>query len=207
MMCYAVMESIPELIRISTRINTPTSKNYMEHETLDVIEVQATSIDSSTEAAIPRWYSAAQVQNTLNLNKTALQKAVVKLQNIYGIDLASLRRGSARATEYSEFALEAIELLNTKKLSELRQLVEKSASVAEASAPTSAIVFVGEHNQIAVNASTVAEANLAQINSIKSGLLNSYRELGRAMGKQAVAEVRMGFTEEVKAGLADLQEA
>ncbi|MEG4218693.1 hypothetical protein QUA27_25385 [Microcoleus sp. Pol14C6] len=97
----------------------------MELETLDVIEVQATSIDSSAETAIPRWYSAAQVQSTLNLNKTALQKAVAKLQNIYGIDLKSLRRGSARATEYSEFALEAIELLNAKKLSELRKLVDQ----------------------------------------------------------------------------------
>lgn len=95
----------------------------MEHETDTVIECQATEIYSPSEEEIPEWYSASQVQNALNLNKTALQKAVAKLQNIYGIDLASLRRGSARATEYSQFALEAIELLNAKKLSELRKLV------------------------------------------------------------------------------------
>jgi hypothetical protein len=37
--------------------------------------------------------------------------------------------------------------------------------------------------------------------------LKNYRELGRAVGKQAAAELRLGFTEEVKAALADLQES
>jgi hypothetical protein len=66
---------------------------------------------------------------------------------------------------------------------------------------------LGQHNQIATTAASVADSNLTQIASFKSGLLNNYRELGRALGKQAAAEVRLGFTEEVKAALSDLQES
>jgi hypothetical protein len=113
----------------------------MEHETDTVIEVQATEIYSPSEEEIPEWYSASQVQNALNLNKTALQKAVAKLQSIYGIDLAALRRGSARATEYSQFALEAIELLNTKKLSELRKLVNTIKPASTAAVPSGTLTI------------------------------------------------------------------
>jgi hypothetical protein len=97
-------------------------------------------------------------------------------------------------------------LLNAGKLTQLRQLVEKPPTATSPTAST-AIVFVAEHNQIAQTAATVADSNLTQIASFKSGLLNNYRELGRALGKQAAAEVRMGFTEEVKAALSDLQES
>jgi hypothetical protein len=144
----------------------------MEHETETVIDVDATEIDTLEAAAIPRWYSAAQVQNALNLNKTALQKAVAKLQSIYGIDLASLRRGSARATEYSEFALEAIELLNAKKHSELRQLVDKSRpTVAPQVAGTLVIAEyrpaldhrIAELNQDATSTSASLNQNLMQL--------------------------------------------
>ena len=49
----------------------------------------------------------------------------------------TLRRGAARATQYSELALKACKLLNAGKLSELRKLVEaspaaSSPSIAEA---------------------------------------------------------------------------
>jgi hypothetical protein len=177
----------------------------MEPETETMIDVEAERIDSPDPESIDQWYSAAQVQGALNLNKAALQKAITKLTNIYSIDLKFLRRGSARATEYSQLAMDAIELLNAGKFGELRKLVEKSALSDSGSA--SAIVFVGEHHQIAVTAATTADSNLSQISSLKSGLLSNYRQLGRALGKQAAAEVRLGFTEEVKAGLADLQEA
>ncbi|MEG4287270.1 hypothetical protein QUB68_29615 [Microcoleus sp. A006_D1] len=177
----------------------------MEPENQTVIDVEAEQIDSSSSESIDTWYTATQVQGALNLNKAALQKAIAKLTNIYSIDLKTLRRGSARATEYSQLAMDAIELLNTGKFGELRKMVEKSAPSDSGS--SSAIVFLGEHTQIATTASTVADTNLTQISSLKSGLLSNYRELGRALGKQAAAEVRLGFTEEVKAGLANLQEA
>jgi hypothetical protein len=103
-------------------------------------------------------------------------------------------------------ALDAAKLLNAGKLTQLRQLVDKAPAATSPTAST-AIVFVEQHNQIALNASTVADSNLSQIASFKSGLLNNYRELGRALGKQAAAEVQLGFTEEVAAGLKKLQES
>ena len=137
----------------------------MQLETETVIEVQATEIYSPSEEEIPEWYSAAQVQNALNLNKTALQKSVAKLQGIYGIDLKSLRRGSARATEYSQLALEAIELLNAKKLSELRKLVNtiKPTPTAPSVSPTGTLT-ISEYtpaldqriNQLGQNAATTS---------------------------------------------------
>ncbi len=170
-----------------------------------VIDVEVHSIDSFDVESIDRWYSASQVQRILGLNKSALQKAISKLTSIYAIDIKFVRRGGARATEYSQIALDAIELLNARKFAELRSLAGKMSVAPPGS--NSAIVFVEAHNQIAQSASTSADTNLAQIAALKSELLNDYRELGRGLGKQAAAEVRQGFTDEVKAGLANLRES
>lgn len=173
-------------------------------ENTTVIDVEAEKTDSTECESINRWYSTAQVQRILGLNKSGLQKAIAKLTSIYSIDIKKLRRGGARATEYSQNALDAIDLLNDQKFAELRSLVNK---VSVPSAAASAIVFVEQHHQIATSASDTADSNLTEIASLKSGLLANYRQLGRALGKQAAAEVRMGFTEEVKAGLEDLQQS
>jgi hypothetical protein len=147
-----------------------------------------------------------QIQGLLKVSKAGLQQSISKLVSIYGLDIQTLRRGAARATQYSELALKACKLLNAGKFTELRNLVEKTPAASSVTAST-AIVYLEQHNQIATTASTVADSNLTQIASFKSGLLNNYRELGRALGKQAAAEVRMGFTEEVAAGLKSLQES
>jgi hypothetical protein len=180
----------------------------MELENQAVIDVEVTKIDTPEPESIviEQWYSAAQVQRILNLNKSGLQKAIAKLTSIYEIDIKNLRRGGARATEYSQIALDAIELLNAQKFTELRNLVEKTPTETDDAAST-AIVFLDQHNQIATTAASVADNNLSQIASFKSGLLNNYRELGRVLGKQAAAEVQLGFTEEVAAGLKKLQES
>ena len=104
----------------------------MELENQAVIDVEVTEIDTPKEESIERWYSAAQVQRILNLNKSGLQKAIAKLQDIYGIELKALRRGGARATQYSELALKACKLLNAGKLSELRKLVEATPTAPSA---------------------------------------------------------------------------
>ncbi|WP_293134583.1 hypothetical protein [Microcoleus sp. bin38.metabat.b11b12b14.051] len=178
----------------------------MEAETPVLIDVEVQRIDYPESESIECWYTAGQIQSILGLNKAALQKAIAKLTGIYDIELESLRRGSARATEYSQMALDAIELLDSGKLSELRRLVDKIPATAPTS-ESSAIVFLGRHNEIAVTCSNAADNNLTQINSLKSGLLNNYRELGRTLGRQAAAEVRQGFTDEVRAGLASLQDS
>jgi hypothetical protein len=178
----------------------------MEPENQTVIDIECEPIDTSESEPEETWYSAQQMMSLLRLSKADLQKSISKLQNIYGLNLATLRRGAARATEYSQLALDAAKLLNAGKLTQLRQLVEKAPAATSPTAST-AIVFVDQHNAIAQTAATVADSNLTQIASFKSGLLNNYRELGRALGKQAAAEVQLGFTEEVAAGLKKLQES
>lgn len=96
----------------------------MELEAQTVIDVEAQPIDSSFPESKEQWYSAQQMMNLLRLSKTDLQKSISKLQSIYGLNLATLRRGAARATEYSQLALDATKLLNAGKRGELRKLVE-----------------------------------------------------------------------------------
>ncbi len=178
----------------------------MEPKNQDVIDVESEQIDFTEPESIDRWYSASQVQLLLDLNKAALQKVIAKLTSIYSVDIKTLRRGVARATEYSQLALDAIELLNAQKFTELRKLVEK-ISVASPVTTSTAIVFVEQHNQIATTAAAAADKNLSHISALKIGLLNNYREVGRAWGKQAAAEIQLGFTEEVAVGIKKLQES
>jgi hypothetical protein len=143
----------------------------MNLENQTVIDVEVAEIDTPEpeSIAIKRWYSAAQIQSILDLNKSGLQKAIAKLQDIYGIELKALRRGEARATQYSEFALKACKLLNTGKLSELRQLVE-----ATPIAPTAGALTISEYtpaldrritqlNQNANSASASLNQNVQQL--------------------------------------------
>jgi len=178
----------------------------MEPESLAVIDVEVEPIDNPEPEEDETWYSAVQIQGLLRVSKAGLQQSISKLVSIYGLDIKTLRRGAARATQYSETALKAIKLLNAQKFTELRNLVETTPTEPSTTAST-AIVYLGQHNQIATTAASVADSNLTQIASFKSGLLNNYRELGRALGKQAAAEVQLGFTEEVAAGLKKLQES
>ncbi len=146
----------------------------MNLENQTVIDVEVAEIDSTEPESMPieHWYSAAQVQSILDLSKSGLQKAIAKLQDIYGIELKALRRGEARATQYSEFALKACKLLNAGKLSELRQLVE--ALPAAPSAPTAGALTISEYtpaldrriaqlNQNANSASASLNQNVQQL--------------------------------------------
>jgi len=104
----------------------------MESENHAVIDVEAElSIDSEPEDA-EEWYSAQQIQGLLRLSKAGLQQSISKLQSIYRLDIKTLRRGAARATQYSELALKACKLLNAGKLSELRKLVEATPTASPA---------------------------------------------------------------------------
>jgi len=104
----------------------------MEPETLPAIDVDCEQIDTSEQESEENWYSAQQMMSLLRLSKADLQKSISKLQSIYGLNLATLRRGAARATEYSQLALDAAKLLNAGKLSELRKLVEAAPTATSA---------------------------------------------------------------------------
>jgi len=96
----------------------------MEPENDAVFEIEAEVIENLDVESDETWYSSQEVQSLAKISKPHLQQAISKLQSIYGVDLQILRRGVGRATEYSQIALDAIKLLNTGKLSELRRLVE-----------------------------------------------------------------------------------
>jgi hypothetical protein len=102
----------------------------MEPENQTVIDIECEPIDTSESEPEETWYSAQQMMSLLRLSKADLQKSISKLQSIYGLNLATLRRGAARATEYSQLALDAAKLLNAGKLSELRKLVEAAPTVS-----------------------------------------------------------------------------
>ena len=131
----------------------------MNLENQAVIDVEAEEIDTPDREsiAIERWYPAAQVQSILDLNKSGLQKAIAKLTSIYEIDIKTLRRGGARATEYSQIALDAIELLNAGKFAELRNLVE-----ATPNAPTASALTIAEYTPALDRRITQLGQNAAQ---------------------------------------------
>ena len=135
----------------------------MEPDNLTVIDIQAEPsepIDTTEPEVDEIWYTALQIMNLSRLSKADLQKSISKLQTIYGLDIQSLRRGAARATEYSELALDACKLLNAGKLTQLRQLVESTPTAT--SAPTASALTISEYtpaldqriNQLGQNAAT-----------------------------------------------------
>ena len=144
----------------------------MTTENLTVIDVEVESIDTTEPETEETWYSAQQMMSLSRLSKPDLQKSISKLQSIYGLSLATLRRGAARATEYSQLALDACKLLNTGKLSELRKLVE--AAPTAPSVPTAGALTISEYtpaldrritqlNQNANSASASLNQNVQQL--------------------------------------------
>jgi hypothetical protein len=144
----------------------------MEPENLAVIDVESESIDSPEPEDEEIWYSALQIQRLLKLSKAGLQQSISKLQSIYGLDIATLRRGAARATQYSELALKACKLLNAGKLSELRKLVEAAPAASRASQPGTLTIAeytpaldrrIAELNQSATSNSASLNQNVMQL--------------------------------------------
>ncbi len=144
----------------------------MEPESLAVIDVKVEPIDNPEPEDEETWYSAVQIQGLLKLSKAGLQQSISKLQSIYGLDIATLRRGAARATQYSELALKACKLLNAGKLSELRKLVEATpaaSSPAQSGALTIAEYTpaldrrIAELNQNATSTSASLNQNVMQL--------------------------------------------
>ncbi|MEG3859191.1 hypothetical protein [Microcoleus sp. herbarium12] len=172
-----------------------------------VIDVEVHSIDSFDVESIDRWYSASQVQRILGLNKSALQKAISKLTSIYAIDIKLLRRGGARATEYSQIALKAIQLLNSQKFAELRELVEKMPAASPVPA-SSAIVLqsIDRHAEVARQSSSVANQNLVKISGQIASLMGNYRRLGETLGEEAGAQFEEGFTNGVSRSIKKISE-
>ena len=141
-------------------------------ESFAVIDVEAEPIDNTEPDSTEEWYSAVQIQGLLRLSKAGLQQSIAKLQSIYGLDIQTLRRGAARATQYSELALKACKLLNAGKLSELRKLVEATPTAPSASHPGTLTISeytpaldrrITQLNQNANSASASLNQNVQQL--------------------------------------------
>jgi ribosomal protein L18E len=145
----------------------------MEPENQTVIDIECEPIDTSESEPEETWYSAQQMMSLLRLSKADLQKSISKLQSIYGLNLATLRRGAARATEYSQLALDATKLLNAGKLTQLRQLVEKAPAAASTSQVNGSLTIseytpaldrrIAELNQTANSNSASLNQNVMQL--------------------------------------------
>jgi hypothetical protein len=141
-------------------------------QTLAVIDVEVKPIDNPEPEDEETWYSAVQIQGLLKLSKAGLQQSISKLQSIYGLDIATLRRGAARATQYSELALKACKLLNAGKLSELRKLVEATPAASSPAQSGSLTITeytpaldrrIAELNQNATSTSASLNQNVMQL--------------------------------------------
>ena len=144
----------------------------MESETETVIDVEAEPIDNFEPDSTEEWYSAVQIQGLLRVSKAGLQQSISKLVSIYGLDIKTLRRGAARATQYSETALKAIKLLNSQKLSELRKLVEATPGASSPSQGGTLTISeytpaldrrIAELNQTATSNSASLNQNVMQL--------------------------------------------
>ena len=144
----------------------------MESETETVIDVEAEPIDNFEPSSTEEWYSAVQIQGLLRVSKAGLQQSISKLVSIYGLDIKTLRRGAARATQYSETALKAIKLLNSQKLSELRKLVEATPGASSPSQGGTLTISeytpaldrrIAELNQSAISNSASLNQNVRQL--------------------------------------------
>jgi hypothetical protein len=71
----------------------------MKSETETLIDVEAEPIDNFEPDSTEEWYSAVQIQGLLRVSKAGLQQSISKLVSIYGLDIKTLRRGAARATQ------------------------------------------------------------------------------------------------------------
>jgi len=152
----------------------------MECETFDFIDCEAEHIDSPETEPDENWYTAQQMMSLARLSKADLQKSISKLQSIYGLNLESLRRGAGRATEYSQLALDACKLLDTGKLTQLRQLVE-SAPVPTEFAQVAGGLTISEYTP-------ALDSRIAQLNQTADSTSASLNQTVISLLAQIAAE-------------------
>jgi hypothetical protein len=63
-----------------------------------------------------KWFSSAEAKYRVGLNQPAFTRAMTQLTDEYRIPSSVLRRGKARNTEYSEFAIALVGALSNKKV-------------------------------------------------------------------------------------------
>lgn len=169
-------------------------------EIIDVVEVESLPSDSHKNESI--WLKSAEAQHRSRLGKSAFQQAISKLVNKYGAPLWQLRRGEARNTEYSVFAVDLIRLLNSGGDRKIREML--IANLTPDEGVSGALVIANKNIQVAQQRNLAADENFKSAKVNLGNAMANLRELGRSYGKKAVNEFKAGFGEEIDAGLKDL---
>lgn len=174
----------------------------METEIIDAIDVESSRSDSPQPESIEsKWLKSAEAQHRSRLGKSAFQQAVSKLINKYNTPLWLLRRGEARNTEYSVFAVDLIKALSSGDDRKVREMLARSEPGESVSG---ALVIASKNIQVAQRQNLVADENFKSAKVNLGNAMANLRELGRSYGKKAVNEFKAGFGEEIDAGLKDL---
>ena len=168
------------------------------------------SIHGSGESI--QWFPAAKAKYLSgSSNQSLFQRSIKELEKAHSIPLPSLRRGTARNTEYSGTAIALVKLLNSIKPSDREKFEELKQSLV-CPPPTvgtgTAIVLrsIDRNVELAQQSSSAADQNLTVISGQISALMDKYRRLGESLGEQAGAKIEEGFTTGVSRSLQKISE-
>jgi len=179
----------------------------METETVEIVDVvDVESLPSNLrqiESIQPKWIKPAEILHRCRMQKTALQQAITKLTDKYKVPLSLLRRGAARNTEYSAFAVELIKALKSGDDLKICEVLSSTATATPVEA-SCALVIAEKNIQVAQQRGLMAGEHFKSAKVNLGSVMADLRELGRSQGRKAVNEFKVGFAEEVDAGLGDL---
>jgi hypothetical protein len=170
-------------------------------EAVDVIEAEVIASDSVQPESIQiDWIKPSEAQYQTGLNKTAFQKVIAELTTKYECPVQLLRRGEARNTEYSLFAVALIKSLKSGDKKALNKLLQ----FAPADEVSSALTITNKNNQVARQCDLAADENFKSAKAnLNSGMAN-WRMLGGSLAKKVAKEIKAGFAEEFNAEMRDL---
>lgn len=146
------------------------------------------------------WLHSSGAREKVGLDKSTFQRAIAGLVDEYQIPIQLLRRGEARATEYSGYCLELVKALRSGDKDSIQKLVAYAPSKIN----DSALVLADKNNFSAQQSEdkTVQDFQLAKSN-LKKGVQN-WRLLGASLAAKVSKEIKAGFAEQFNAEMQDL---
>ena len=177
-------------------------------EALGIDESIHESIHGSDESI--QWFPAAKAKYLSgSLNQSSFQRSVKELEKTHLIPLSSLRRGTARNTEYSGTAIALVKLLNSIKPSDRKAFESLKQSLLPVVSVVSdtAIVCVTGHREITVESTNCALENRGLIREEMVSLFGRFDDLADAIGDQIVARMDQRITGKIQSGIKRMGES
>jgi hypothetical protein len=175
----------------------------MNTESVEVVDVEAVPEVLGRAESIQEegeWLKPSEAQYQATLDKSGFQRAISELIGKYECPIHLLRRGEARRTEYSGFAVSLVKALRSGDKKSLENLLNFAAP-EEAS---SALTIASRNNQMARQCEKAADENFKSAKAnLNSGMAN-WRMLGGSLAKKVAKEIKAGFAEEFNAEMRDL---